>query len=87
MREGGADSNSEGHQVQASLVAYVTIMRNGMSDEQLKVAQGELRQMYEAADNQFTGLILYWREVRGKAKGEELLCGSPDVQVNIPKNI
>jgi len=78
MREGGADSSAE--HVEPSLVAYVTIMRNGLSDEQLKAAQDELKEMYAAAENTFTGLILYWREVRGKAKGEDLLSGSPDVQ-------
>ena len=84
MREGGVDSTGGSSSVNPSLVAYVTLMRNGIDDEGLKEAENELRKMYEDQDNVFTGLILYWREVRGKSKGEELLCGSQDVQVNLP---
>ena len=83
MREGGADSTAGSAVVNSSLVAYVTLMRNGIDEEGLKEAENELKKMYENEDNVFTGLILYWREVRGKSKGEDLLCGSQDVQVNL----
>ena len=83
MREGGADSTAGSAVVNSSLLAYVTLMRNGIDDEGLKEAENELKKMYENEDNVFTGLILYWREVRGKSKGEDLLCGSQDVQVNL----
>ena len=66
--------------VKETMVGYVTLMRNGMTDMELEKAEAELKALYERPDNVFTGLILFWREIRGKTKGEKLLCGDPNVQ-------
>ena len=62
------------------MVAYVSLMRNGLTESQLAEARQELKNMYAQDGNVFTGLILYWREVRGKSHGEDLLCGDKNVQ-------
>ena len=86
MREGGVDSSLEkdGANLESSMVAYVSLMRNGLTESQLVEARQELKNMYAQDGNVFTGLILYWREVRGKSHGEDLLCGDKNVQEKGP---
>ena len=87
MREGGVDSSLEkdSANLESSMVAYVSLMRNGLTESQLVEARQELKNMYAQDGNVFTGLILYWREVRGKSHGEDLLCGDKNVQEKGPR--
>ena len=55
-------------------------MKNGISDEEMEIAKTELKSIFDEEKNVFTGIVIKWREVRGKEKGETLIAGNPETK-------